>query len=157
MRPSPPFPPTDVLGGVVPVELVVVRTRTVFMALHSATAFPGGVVLLVEVAARASGLDMFPPDPQDEALFHVVYPDGTRAATYGRDRVNGSLLHLGGGTSADDRSMTGQWSLWLSPLPPPAPFTFGVEWPKFGIPEASVQVDGAAVVAASLRAQPYWA
>ena len=45
---------------------------------------------------------------------------------------------------------------WLWPLPPDGPLTFIAEWPKFGIGETSVSVDGGEIRAAAETVEDLW-
>jgi hypothetical protein len=45
---------------------------------------------------------------------------------------------------------------WLWPLPPPGPLRVSCEWPVAGIELASVEIDAAAIRAASTRARTLW-
>jgi hypothetical protein len=104
----------------------------------------------------------------DEILrFGVRFPDGSKATTVGGrphhgewppPRPEGPLLQYngGGGGSGSDHFVSSSRSLWLWPLPTPEPFEFVVEWPAFGVPLTFVEIDGAPIVAAADRAQPYW-
>ncbi|MDP9847121.1 hypothetical protein [Streptosporangium lutulentum] len=104
----------------------------------------------------------------DEVLrFGVRFPDGGKATTVdGRQhrgewpppRPEGPLLQYGGGGSGSggDHFVSSSRSLWLWPLPPPEPFEFVVEWPALDVPLTFVEIDGAPIVAAAGRAQPYW-
>lgn len=46
--------------------------------------------------------------------------------------------------------------LWIWPLPPPGPVAFVCEWPRYGIPETRVEVEGAVIRDAAGRAEEIW-
>jgi hypothetical protein len=45
---------------------------------------------------------------------------------------------------------------WMWPLPPDGPVTFVAAWPKLGIPESSVVVDGTELRSLAAKAQALW-
>lgn len=189
-RENPPWtgPPNDILGGVVPIERMLFRSETLAIVLANAVAFPVGVTIRLQMAARrVEGVNedtwwdrhdlMFGHHrhrfraedslPDEVVRFGVRFPDGSKATTVdGRadsgewppPRPEGPILKRsrGGSASGDDRSVSSSWSLWLWPLPPPEPFEFAVEWPLYDVPLTFTELDGAAIVAAAERAQPYW-
>ena len=46
--------------------------------------------------------------------------------------------------------------VWLWPLPPPGPVSVTCSWPDRGIAPTTCEVDGGALRAASLHAEPVW-
>lgn len=167
-RPGWEGPSPDVLGGVVPVEQILFRDDTLVVALTSATAYPDGVILQLEWAVRGPSRPRSwnpgfrrPPDQDDDPRFSVRYADGRAATTHDPEitlhRPAGPHLEaVGGSSSSSDHSATGEWRLWLWPLPPPEPMEFGIEWPLYDVPPNSISLGGAEIVEAARRAQPYW-
>jgi hypothetical protein len=62
----------------------------------------------------------------------------------------------GGGHGYDNSFYRSDRQLWLSPLPEPDPFELFIEWPELGV-DATVMIDGTAIVHAAEQATPYWA
>ncbi|MET8335576.1 hypothetical protein [Streptosporangium canum] len=118
-REDPPWagPPNDILGGVVPIEGMLFRSETLAIVLTSAVAFPAGVTIRLQMAARrVEGVNedtwwdrhdlMFGHHqhrfraedslPDEVVRFGVRFPDGSKA------------------TTVDGRADSGKW-------PPPRP------------------------------------
>jgi hypothetical protein len=55
-----------------------------------------------------------------------------------------------------DNSEAVRLTLWMSPLPPPGPFTLTCSWPRRGLQEASVVLDADAIRTAAGQARPHW-
>src|SRR3954468_19822479 len=180
-RPQPwEGPPEDVLGAVVPLNLIVVRTANVVFTLSHATVYPTGCDFALRLLARRGDLsedDWFDlqecvwphrrrPGAAAESgpRFGIRLADGTKILTSDRHpfRVedgtpSGSvLLERGSGGSGGDRTVDQEWNFWLWPLPAPAPLEFAVEWQALDVPLTFTEVDGALLAAAATRAQPLW-
>jgi hypothetical protein len=122
--------------------------------LRHAVAFREGCAFNLHLALRRGPLDratwtrlveshaMGDPHPPAGALKIWVRPP--------------NMLVVGdSGHGYDDSSYRSDRQLWLSPLPKPGPFEVFIEWPELGI-DATVAVDGAAIVRAAEQATPYW-
>jgi hypothetical protein len=163
--------PDAVIPGLVPVELVLVRTDQVAVAIGGVHAYPNGFEFTVHARLRREE----EPGPQVGGLFDrhwhgmreanaglrlgVMFADGRRAAAPGRhprlDDTDPSQLVLfenGGGGSG--RTWDGDF--WVHPLPPEGPVTFVVSWAEHGVAEARAELDGAAIGAAARRAVLLW-
>lgn len=97
----------------------------------------------------------------------VEFPDGRRATNIAhaldphprslvQDPEEPSLVEIGGGGSGRPRSFAVGRSVWLWPLPPADTFDLVIEWPAYGIPVTRLPIEGADIVAASLRTEPAW-
>ncbi len=129
-------------------------------------AFPAGVEVEVEAHARGSraGTAPVPADlpGHPQLRFHVRFADGRQAALddetglrSGRGPmlvVTGSQVSSGGPDDHEDVRLT----LWIWPLPPPGPVTVTCSWPSRGLPRARLVLDGDAIQAAAIQAQPLW-
>ena len=71
-------------------------------------------------------------------------------------RSDHAVVEFGSEAGISDESYFSDRQLWLWPLPPPRPFEFVVEWPTMGIDGTTTTFDGAAMVRAADRSQPYW-
>jgi hypothetical protein len=103
--------------------------------------------------------------PHDLLRCGVQLADGSKATNVGRPpfwdpavEPSSPLLFEsgGGGGSGGQNLLTSNRRFWLWPLPSPEPFEFVIEWPLLGIPVTRTKIDGAAVVAAAARAEPFW-
>jgi hypothetical protein len=159
-----------VIPGLVPAELVLVRTERVAVAIGGVHAYPNGFEFTVharlrrekEHGPRVGGLfgrhghGM----PANEGLrLGVMFADGRRAAAPGghprlddADAERLVLFENGGGGS--DRTWDGNF--WVHPLPPDGPVTFVVSWGEHGVAEARAELDGAAIGEAARRAVILW-
>ncbi len=155
-----------VLGGVVPLQVLVARTDQVAVIAEYFVAYPSGVTFSLTIRSR----DVVPPEMRfggpglEMVRLGVQFADGRKAATVGAEAGFGCpkddrgvptvpvLLAKGG--SGRDRS----WELehWLWPLPPPGPLVLVVEWPTLGIAETRHQVDAALIRQAAERTVTLW-
>lgn len=167
-------PPTDVLGGTVPIQRFVARGDRAVVALEHAVAYPEGCTLVLHLAVRRGAMDG--PAWEDVVESHyrstgglkygVRLPGGSLATTaehpfpgWGRPTERPEpfmLVEAGSDSSSDDHHYRCHQRLWLWPLPPPAGFELVVEWPGAGVDRASVTIDGGAVVRAARQATPFW-
>ena len=182
--PQPPPPPEPVrrhrpvwmrsdavIPGLVPAELMLVRTEQVAVAVGGVHAYPNGFEFTVHARLRRED----EPGPRGGGLFNrhgrgmraandglrlgVMYADGRRAAAPdGHPRLDDAdagrlvLLENGGGGSAH----TWDGNFWVHPLPPEGPVTFVVSWVEHGVAEARAELDGAAIGEAARRAVMLW-
>jgi hypothetical protein len=176
-------PPEDLLGGVVPLGLLVARSAKAAVSIASATAYPTGLEFTVDVRWRGRTADPAwhpaawrrDPNRGDELpdeLFRVgvELADGSKATTL--DALPGSTVahtvaasswppEPPGGPVLMPRGGGGgihSWSqgFWLWPLPPEGPLSFVCEWPVHDIPLSRAAVDAAVIRAAAERARPLW-
>lgn len=178
-QPEPEWfaPPSDVLPGVVPVELILGRSETVVVMLTGLRAFPQGVAATLGVRARAlpRGVDLHEEAfdgpyrhdrdetwRRDRLKWGVEYADGRRATNVdawpGFDGVGTAPdrpVLTGGGGGGGPRSVDRDY--WLWPLPPAGTLTIVCEWRQVGIDLTTSVVDAGLVVAAAARAQDVWA
>jgi hypothetical protein len=160
-----------VIPGLVPAELVLVRTGQVAVAIGGVHAYPNGFEFTVHARLRRE--DEAGPgqgglfdrhgrgmrDPGEGLRLGIMFPDGRRAAAPGGhrrldDAEAGRLVlfeNEGGGSS---RTWDGKF--WVHPLPPEGPVTFVVSWAEHGVDEARAELDGAAIGAAARRAVLLW-
>ncbi|MDB4873406.1 MAG: hypothetical protein JWL97_4410 [Gemmatimonadales bacterium] len=174
-------PPRDVMGGVVPVAELVVRTAQVFVGLRAVTAYPTGLSLSLALVVRRGELPRErwqaleasfwadPPlrrgaIPSEGALrLGVELADGRRTGTLDRSglRPDSSpeppvLIEQSGGGSGGARTMDRRVDLWLWPLPEGEFFSLVLQWPDLEIPVTAHRVDLEPVRAAAQRAMPFW-
>jgi hypothetical protein len=174
---SPSRPPwmrsETVIPGSVPAEVIVVRTEQVAVAVGSVRAYPNGFEFTVHVRMRREDETAWPGagdpfdrqqrDPQgreDPLRLGILYADGRRTATTSRrwplgdDTDNGDLILHSGGGGGGGRNWDSEF--WVHPLPPPGPVTLIISWLKYGIGEASTELDGGAIAEAATRAVVLW-
>lgn len=172
-------PPSLEMPGVVPLEAVLAQTDRVTLAVESARVYKNGATFEVrclrrrtqesddewEVRAheRAAIAHAAFGDPTN-LRFGILYPDGSKAFTdtgpgwplSESPAPRAVLRQVGGSGSGGERERTTQLSLWLWPLPDPGSHRLVAEWRAAGIPESSVEFEGALLRAAAKRAYPYW-
>jgi hypothetical protein len=176
-RPAWIEPPTDVVPGVVPVQLILARTPQRAIGLTGIRAYPVGFACTLHLRLRqiipgeqsffGTGMfDMLELDPAGELAdyylrFGVGFADGRKATNLQRHRdfEDGSPL----GPPAlrlirwEDYDLLAQEvDVWVWGLPPPGPVAFVCEWPARGIPETRVEIDARLVLEAAGRAVPIW-
>jgi hypothetical protein len=178
-RPAWVQPPTDVVPGIVPVELILARTPQRAIGLSGIRAYPTGFgctlhLRLREVIPGEQSLfgifGMFSmsddPDPAGEFAdyylrFGVGFADG-RKATNLNQRWN-----FDEGPAPDPPALRlFRWEgydllaqevdVWVWGLPSPGPLAFVCEWPARHIPETRVEIDAGLVLAAAGRAVAIW-
>jgi hypothetical protein len=160
-------PPSDVLGGAVPIQRFVARRKDVVVALVGATAFPQGCIFDVHVAARrgslsdevwtgvvGGGFEAWPSGA--DLMFSVRTPGVAEDPFAGNPPEAPHLFQAGRESSHGGGVYESKRRLWLWPLPPARPIEFVVEWPQLGLAPTATTIDGAAVVRAAERAEPYW-
>jgi hypothetical protein len=177
VRPDWCGPSEDELGVVVPLGAVVGRSERGAVALSHATAFSNG--LRLHVVARGRGLSggainrafheqhLFAPgeEPAEGFIrFGLELPGGVRVSNLGGrfppfdEEPDGPVFfeNGGGGGSGGHDTVLMQPAYWLWPLPEPGPIRVSCEWPLVGIGLSTVEIDGAALVAAAASVIPLW-
>jgi hypothetical protein len=162
-----------VIPGLVPAELVLVRTGQVAVAIGGVRAYPNGFEFTVHARLRRED----EPGPRVGSFFGrhgrgmraaneglrlgVMYADGRRAAAHtpgGHPRFDdadaGRLVLFENGGGGSGRTWDGNF--WVHPLPPDGPVTFVVSWGDHGVAEARAELDGAAIGEAARRAVMLW-
>jgi hypothetical protein len=161
----------SVIPGLVPAEVVLVRTGQVAVAIGGVRAYPNGFEFTVHARLRredesapARG-DFFERhggrirEPNEGLRLGVMFADGRRAAAPGGhprpdDAEAGRLVLFENGGGGSSRTWDGNF--WVHPLPPEGPVTFVVSWLEHGVAEARAELDGAAIGAAARRALILW-
>ena len=172
-------PPDDELPVCVPLALVLARSNRAVIALSHVTAYSTGIA--IEFVVQSRGV----PEREAQRLFHeqhmppiegdpapaflrvgVELADGSRASNIGGRHQShdperppdGPILmqHGGGGGSSGQGRVTMRPGFWMWPVPPPGVVRLLCEWPLLDIPLSSVELDGAALRAASERAVRLW-
>ena len=176
--------PQDYVAGVVPVELIVARNNEAAIFLTRLAAYPAGFEFDVELVTRRPAPDesfelMYrarrgPGDepPPELVRIAIEFSDGRRTTSLGGMMEGSSTsLHAVDGEESPDPmteiTMTpssgggsdrhSYQTYWVWPLPPEGNLRFVCEWPAFGIPETSVELDSAPIREASERAVSVWA
>jgi hypothetical protein len=160
-----------VIPGLVPAEVMLVRTDEVAVAIGGVRAYPNGFEFAVHARLRredkagpgAGGLfgrhgrGVCAPD--EGLRLGVMFADGRRAAAGGGhprldDADAGRLVLFENGGGGSSRTWDGNF--WVHPLPPEGPVTFVVSWLEHGVAETRAELDGAAIGAAARRAVILW-
>jgi hypothetical protein len=163
--------PENEVPAVVPVSTVLARTESSALVLTGVQVFSTGIAFTVVLRCRPEAL---PADEVDlgglmwrgrpgqgpELLVGVEFADGRRASSLsGRDPFGApvaaeTLVLTQGSGSGQQLSVEQEW--WLSPLPPAGPLRLVVRCGLFGLPETAVELDGAAIRAASEEVVVLW-
>jgi hypothetical protein len=183
-RQMPPWfgPPEDELGAVVPLGLILGRSKQGVVALSHATVYSTGLTLDFIGAAR--GLT----NSQSSRLFHeqhlfeedeepppgflrigIELPDGERVSNLGGRMGRRHLLKPdeepdgpvfmqsgGGGGSAGGRRVRMSPGFWLWPRPGSGAMRVFCEWPIVEIPLSTGTIETGELVAAAELVAPIW-
>ena len=153
---------------------MLIRTEQVAVAIGSIRAYPAGFEFALHTRLRHpdetghGGPDPLEPCvpwrgrqvPGDVLRLGLMYADGRRTATHAArslaedDTDPGRLVMLECGSRGSPRRWDGDF--WVHPLPPAGPVTFVGSWPKYGVAEIRVELDGAAIREAAGRAVTLW-
>jgi hypothetical protein len=163
--------PENEVPAVVPVSRLLARTDSSALTLTGVQVFSTGLGFTVALRCRPEAL---PAEELDlgglmwhgrhgsatELLVGVEFADGRRASNLpGRDPFGapdgpeGLVLNQSSG-SGQTLSVEQEW--WLSPLPPAGPLRLVVRCDLFGLPETTVELDGAAIRAAAADVVVLW-
>ena len=163
-------PANNVLGIVVPLNMVLVQSDRAAVTLGSITAYPDGFEFdyLIRSTAEELGRSLAehlhhrragPDLPDDLFRFGLEFADGTRVTSIesrlpfsGEPGAGPAMVPRGGGGSFE--RWLGNW--WVTPLPPPGPLAFVCEWPAAGIALTRVEIDASAVLDAAVHAVTLW-
>jgi hypothetical protein len=163
-------PANNVLGIVVPVNMVLAQAPRAAVTLGSISAYPDGFEfdylirtqeeelgrsLTEHLHHRHLGTEL----PDDLFRFGVEFADGTRLTSlesrlpFGHgERAGPAMTPRGGG--GNFARWEGNW--WVTPLPPPGRLEFVCEWPAAGIALTRAEIDAGAVLEAAARAITLW-
>jgi hypothetical protein len=174
-RPRPAWEqPDEVIPGTVPVELLLIRTEQVAVAVSGIRVYPNGFEFTAHVRVRGEGengagwLDPFDrhgrggrQEPGAGPLqLGLLFADGRRGAVTGGHRRSaegagpGGLVLQPGSSGSSGRRWDGDF--WVHPLPLDGPVTFVAAWPAYGVAETRAELDGTAIHAAAARAVTLW-
>jgi hypothetical protein len=164
--------PDGVIPGPAAVELFLIRTNEVGVAVGSVRAYPNGFEFTVHARLRhgqlvwgKSPLDSLADlrtrrEPERALRLGVLYADGRRARTPSHrpipaDEADGEhLVLLEVGTGGTERQWDG--SFWVHPLPPDGPVTFIASWLLYEVAETRAELDSSAIHEAAGRAVILW-
>jgi hypothetical protein len=172
-------PPDDTRPGVVALELTVARSDRAAVLVESASAYPTGVELALEIRWRDADFDVFHSGirwyteggelPDELVRFGVQLPDGSKATTLGTGAsapvavaadaqaalaqpTGPRLVQRGGAGSSRGWSQ----ALWLWPLPPEGQIELVCEWPALGIALTRTPLETAPILDAARRSEQLW-
>jgi hypothetical protein len=166
-------PPNNMLGVVLPLNLVLARSARAVVTLGALTVYPSGFEFDYLVRSRDEELGQLLPEhlhrarargassdlPAELFRFGIEFADGARVTSLqptlpfaGPDSPGPVMVPRGGGGSFD--RWLGHW--WVWPLPPPGRLAFVCEWPAAEIGLARVEIDADAVRDAADRAEMLW-
>ncbi|HEY4019574.1 MAG TPA: hypothetical protein VGM75_12850 [Pseudonocardiaceae bacterium] len=160
--------PPRMIGGHATGALVIARSDGLVVALRQILAYPTGFEIEIEAHARGASPGGPPPDPSEvhthgQPDFRLRLADGTdvrEGDKIGFRGGHGPMLVLSSAGSSWGSDPTGRedfrLTLWAWPLPPPGPLTLISTWPRRGLDETYLALDGEAIRAAALRAEPFW-
>lgn len=155
-------PPTEELGGFVPVRVVLARSGEHLVTMGPMLAYSSGVELTLEFRARVPFVGpMFRPETGPGAMrFGVAFSDGRRTTDaqpppFDREpsEDDGPVLMPRGGGGGNGLY---RQDMWLWPLPPPGPVIFAFDWEAAGIAETVVEIEGSRFRDAAATAERLW-
>jgi hypothetical protein len=160
--------PPQMIGAHVSGPALIGRSDRAVVVTRQVLAFPTGVQFEVDAHARGArdvptSAAVFDDLPREIDLrFRLRFSDGREAAQddeAGLRTGRGPILMLsrsenshGGSEDCEDAHLI----LWSWPLPPSGPVQLTCSWPRYGLCDKSLVLDGDAILAAALRAQPFW-
>jgi len=160
--------PENEVPAVHPVSAVLARTDTSALSLTGLRVFSTGITFTLELRCRPEALPGGETDLHSllwggrrgapQLLVGLELADGRRVSNLpGHDPFGGDadaiVFHQGSG-SGSQLSLEQEW--WLSPLPPAGPLRIVVRCDLLGLPEATLELDGAAIQAAAEGVVVLW-
>jgi hypothetical protein len=163
-------PPNNVLGIVVPVNLVLAQSAQAAVTVGSVAAYTDGFEFDYLIRSTDEELGQSLPEhlhrrqigtdlPDELFRFGIEFADGTRVTTVesrfpfgSTDRDGPGMVQRGGGGSL--QRWEGKW--WVTPLPPPGRLAFVCEWPAAGIALTRAEIDAGAILDAAAQAITLW-
>jgi hypothetical protein len=161
-------PPETMIGGIVPVELLLARTDTDAVLVTGLRAYPTGLEFTLtarphpdQLQQRRHDLDRSHHLRYHDLGLELRFADGQRASThpgswprtFETEQPDPPFLYYHGGGGSERGWHSGHW-LWG--LPPPGPLAFVCEWPHRQIPTSEVTIDAELVLEAADRAVSVW-
>ena len=166
-------PPNNILGVVVPLDLVLARSAKAVVTLGSLTAYPSGFEFEYLVRCRDEEIGQLLPEhlhgrrlgsagdelPAELFRFGIEFGDGARVTSvqprlpFDRSDVHGPVMVQRGGGGSFER-WQGNW--WVWPLPPAGPLAFVCEWPAADLSLMRAETDAAVLHEAASRAVTLW-
>jgi hypothetical protein len=173
MRPARParaarMPPIgEELPTPVAMRLMLVRTEQVAVAVIGVWAYTTGFELVVSVALKdeipgesvasfMAAADEEPLDDDEFCRLGIAFSTGEKAVNTEPEtssRTSGPIMKVrsGGGSL-----LSREWRYWISPLPPPGPLAFVIEWPYFGVSESRTEIDAQPILDAASQSIVLW-
>jgi hypothetical protein len=159
--------PDNELGISVPLRVPLVRTDTLAILVDQVVAYSTGFSFGLSARSHPDRrlsdrgfADLFHPrvDGMDRLLIGIQFADGRKATNLEHRHPTssddlGPVLMGGGGGGGGGRF---DFSFWVWPLPPEGPLTFVCRWDGEGVELTSVDVDAAAIRAASAQSEQLW-
>jgi hypothetical protein len=160
--------PENEVPGSLAVDAVLVADDEVVVFISGVRAFSNGLDITLEVRVRHASTDERGDmlagvhghgDPSDRLLLGVELSDGRRCTNLdpldldGSDSTERPMLTPGGGSS---NARSGDFTLFLSPLPPPGDLRIVCAWPKRGLAETITVVSADDILEAAQRARVLW-
>lgn len=167
-----------IIGGVVPVEVLIARSDTGALAIRGLVAYPTGFEFTIVAHTRrddtTSGhrsrefrpivllLDELDDDdvlPRRFLRVGIQFPDGTRVTNLRPSRwragpnrpSHGIDFREGGGSDVSFAS-----KYWAWPIPEAGVLTVVCEWPSQSISESRIDIDASLIADAAARSHPVW-
>jgi hypothetical protein len=159
--------PPQMIGGHVTGPAVIGRSDQAVVATRQVLAFPTGVQVEVDAHARGASAPPLAAAYGDllretDLRFRLRFSDGREATQddeAGLRTGRGPILMLTGSERGYGDPEDGEEThviLWAWPLPPPGPVELMCSWPSYGLRDKRLVLDGDAIRAAALHAQPFW-
>ncbi|MFL6034235.1 MAG: hypothetical protein ACJ74I_04115 [Gaiellaceae bacterium] len=156
-------PPENELAVVVPVQIELIRSDRLSLAIRALIVYSTGSMLMLALRRRkrpplrAFGSPPFHASQPDSLRFGVRFADGSKA-TAGRpmrpgDTISPPALILRGTRNGGRSSET---EMWMWPLPPPGLLEFVCEWRAEGIELTRRELDAQLILDAAAQVEELW-
>jgi hypothetical protein len=158
-------PPENELGVVVPVQIELIRTDALSLAVPALSVYSTGSMLTLTLRRRTrrpmreQSAPPFHRFLQPDALrFGVQFADGSKATAAPPMRPGETLtppqLILRGTSGAGGRSS--ETTMWMWPLPPPGPVELVCEWRAEDIELTRRELDAQVILDAAAQVEELW-
>jgi hypothetical protein len=142
------FPPSDWLPGLTDINEVIVRDRTIAIAIRHVAAYPGGFSFWQAVRTRRP-LSAF----SDDMMGRLMGAQGLEVTARWESLSGSAIPALTISGVGDDISWHSY--VWIPQLPPAEPVWIDCDWPRHRI-HASLEISGLRLSEAAAIASPIW-
>jgi hypothetical protein len=169
-RPAWFGPPDNELGAPVPIQVELVRTENLALAIIGIVAFSTGFSFTFAIRRRVlmrqpnhhHPVHPFHSGASPDALrFGIQFANGGKATTLDRhpsprdvDETPTGPLLIGGGGGGGGRKWNSE--MWVWPLPPPGALAFVCAWKAESIPLTRREIDAKLILDSASQVEQLW-